>query len=167
MVDDPLNLDVTRPLRGVNDLAALVRYVLATNAKNETTWLEWKRMLDLTTSQHRFDVAKQILGFSNREPDRAAAYAGGCAYVVIGAEPSNLAGQDSIDPADLEAGLRRYALRKAGHLTANDEKDVTSIAGLRNDAAHGKFDVVTRDRAALMADQVNLFMRQRMVDDSR
>lgn len=108
MVDHPLGLDITRVLRGVVDLAGLVRYIVATNPKNETDWLEWKGPLDLSTADHRFSVSKQILGFSNRDPDRSAAHAGGCAYVVLGAEPAHLTGQSPMDPADLEAGLRRY-----------------------------------------------------------
>ncbi len=52
------------------------------------------------------------------------------------------------------------ALRRAGVLTANDVKDVLAIAGTRNDAAHGHFDRISAERARLMADQVNLFMRQ-------
>lgn len=54
------------------------------------------------------------------------------------------------------------ALRKANVLTANDEKDVLAIAGARNDAAHGHFDRISPERARVMADQVNLFMRQKL-----
>jgi hypothetical protein len=45
-------------------------------------------------------------------------------------------------------------------LTPNDVKDVTFIAGTRNDAAHGQFDRISEDRARLMADHVNMFIRQ-------
>ena len=60
-------------------------------------------------------------------------------------------------------GLQAYseALRAAGILTHQDVKDVTSWAGLRNSAAHGQFDNLSRERAVLMADGVNLFMRQK------
>ena len=61
----------------------LVRYVLAANTKNETDWLEWKVGVDLSKPEGRFDVAKQVLGFANRDPNRAALNAGGCAYVVL------------------------------------------------------------------------------------
>lgn len=108
MTDEQRSLDVTHALRGVVDLGRLVGYVLTTNPKNETDWLEWKSAVDLTEPGGRFSVAKQVLGFSNRHPDRAAAHVEGCGYLVLGAEPGNLRGQPSMDPADLESALRRY-----------------------------------------------------------
>ena len=59
--------------------------------------------------------------------------------------------------------LTKYAsaLRRANLLNANDEKDVIAMAGTRNDAAHGNFDLIDAARARLMADQVNLFIRQK------
>jgi hypothetical protein len=58
-------------------------------------------------------------------------------------------------------GLQAYseALRPAGVLTPQDVKDVTSWAGLRNSAAHGEFDDLSLERAHVMAEGVNLFMR--------
>jgi hypothetical protein len=53
------------------------------------------------------------------------------------------------------------ALRTAGALTPQVVKDVTSWAGLRNEAARGQFDDLSRERAVLMADGINLFMRQK------
>lgn len=103
-----MNLDVRRALRGVVDLGRLVRHVLTTSANNETDWLEWKSAVDLMAPAGRFAVAKQVLGFSNRNPDRAAVHVEGCGYLVLGAEPGILHGQAPMDPADLEAALRRY-----------------------------------------------------------
>lgn len=51
-------------------------------------------------------------------------------------------------------------LRKTGALTKQDVKDITSWAGQRNDAAHGDFDQLSRERARIMVDGINLFMRQ-------
>jgi hypothetical protein len=61
-------------------------------------------------------------------------------------------------------GLQAYAesLKRVDRLTAQDVKDVTSWAGQRNDAAHGRFDALNRERAQLMADGINLFMRQKV-----
>jgi hypothetical protein len=53
------------------------------------------------------------------------------------------------------------ALREAEVLTAQDLKDVTAWGGMRNDAAHGHFGAVTIDRARIMVDGINLFMRQK------
>lgn len=65
-------------------------------------------------------------------------------------------------------GLQAYAeaLKTAGVLNANDVKDVISIAALRNDAAHGDFANLSRQRAELMAQQVNLFVSQHLTSSS-
>lgn len=102
------DFDAAAPIRGIVALEALVRYVSAADPKNETDWLEWKVGLDLTSAEGRFEVAKHILGFANRDPDRARLHAGGRGFVVLGAEPGNLQGQPAMDPADIVNGLRRY-----------------------------------------------------------
>ena len=50
------------------------------------------------------------------------------------------------------------ALRQADVLTRQDMKDITQMAGLRNDAAHGNHDDLDRTRAGLMEQQVNVFL---------
>lgn len=61
-------------------------------------------------------------------------------------------------------GLQSYAeaLKRDEQLTAQDVKDVTGWAGLRNDAAHGQFDAISAERAQIMVDGINLFMRQKL-----
>jgi len=49
-------------------------------------------------------------------------------------------------------------LYKNNLLSKQDLKDVEQMAGLRNDAAHGDFDALSRERAGLMEQQVNLFL---------
>lgn len=58
------------------------------------------------------------------------------------------------------AGLVGYAqaLRRARVLTQQDVKDVEQMAGLRNLAAHGQFDVLSSERAGLLEQQANLFL---------
>lgn len=53
------------------------------------------------------------------------------------------------------------ALRKSRYLSAQDVKDVTAWAGQRNEAAHGQFEVLSRARAQIMVDGINLFIRQK------
>lgn len=101
-------VDTTLPFRSIPRLVELVHYVLATSPDNETDWLEWKCGLDLATPHGRFSVAKQLIGFANRDPRRGAAHAGGCGFVVLGAEPGNLVGQPSMDPSKIESALRPY-----------------------------------------------------------
>lgn len=49
-------------------------------------------------------------------------------------------------------------LRQADVLNKQDIKDITQMAGLRNDAAHGQHDLLSRERAGLMEQQVNVFL---------
>lgn len=90
---------------------------------------------------------------------------------VIPAAPIVLAGaalEIALRSATKEVGLtitRRpsidtyaQALRGADVLNRQDIKDITQMAGLRNDAAHGEHDLLSRKRAGLMEQQVNLFL---------
>jgi hypothetical protein len=62
-----------------------------------------------------------------------------------------------------DPGIQKYAqaLRANGDLTAQDMKDVTSWGGHRNEAAHGDFDQLSHERAKILVESVNLFMRQK------
>lgn len=51
-------------------------------------------------------------------------------------------------------------LRAAGALSVQDVKDVEAMGGLRNLAAHGDFEALSRDRAGLMEQQVNILLRR-------
>jgi hypothetical protein len=59
-------------------------------------------------------------------------------------------------------GINSYAasLREADVLSAQEVKDVTSWAGLRNHAAHGQFEQIELANARLMAQGINLFMQK-------
>lgn len=52
------------------------------------------------------------------------------------------------------------ALRKADVLTRQDMKDITQVAGLRNQAAHGDHGELNRERSGMMEQQVNLVLRR-------
>jgi hypothetical protein len=53
------------------------------------------------------------------------------------------------------------ALGKPGHVDRGERKDLTAWADRRNDAAHGKFEKVDdRDRARIMVEGIDLFMRK-------
>jgi hypothetical protein len=43
-------------------------------------------------------------------------------------------------------------------LSTQNVKDVEQMAGVRNSAAHGQFDELSRERAGLMEQQVNFFL---------
>ena len=59
-------------------------------------------------------------------------------------------------------GISAYAraLRSADVLTKQDMKDVEQMAGLRNQAAHGENEALSRERSGLMEQHVNLFLRR-------
>ncbi|MEZ5382872.1 MAG: hypothetical protein R2754_13895 [Microthrixaceae bacterium] len=59
-------------------------------------------------------------------------------------------------------GINSYAsaLKNADVIDRQDVKDITAWAGLRNDAAHGNFQVLDLQRAQIMADGINLFMQR-------
>ena len=103
-----LNIQSNSALRWPTELRDLVRAVLQADPADETDWIEWKSARQLTTAEGRADAARHLLGFANRHPDRAARNFEGCGYLLIGVEPGRVFGTDRIDPAELDAGLRRY-----------------------------------------------------------
>ena len=86
--------------------------------------LEWKRALDLSRRPRRAQVARQLIGFSNRMPEDAARWFGGQACLLIGIEPGKVSGMPNADPAVIDERLRPYtggALRfSAQHVLAAD-----------------------------------------------
>jgi hypothetical protein len=58
-------------------------------------------------------------------------------------------------------GISKYAvaLRKCDRLTRQEAKNVEAWGGLRNTAAHGHFDEITRDEAKVMSAGVNVFLQ--------
>jgi hypothetical protein len=51
-------------------------------------------------------------------------------------------------------------LRASRMLSVQDVKDIEQIGGLRNSAAQGDFDTLSRERAGLMEQQVNMLLRR-------
>jgi hypothetical protein len=50
------------------------------------------------------------------------------------------------------------ALRTADVINKQDMKDIEAMSGLRNAAAHGEHEDLSRERAGLMEQQVNMFL---------
>lgn len=101
-------IDSSRPYRWPSELIELVEAVTRTDPKNESTWIEWKSMLDLDDKPGHYHVAKHVLGFANRTVATARLHTGGYAYMIVGAEPDNLAGIEPVDPAVLRPRILRY-----------------------------------------------------------
>jgi hypothetical protein len=63
-------------------------------------------------------------------------------------------------PAKHSISAYSGCLRAAGFLSVQDVKDLEQMGGLRNSAAHGDHDALSRERAGLMEQQVNMFLRR-------
>ena len=105
----PLTLDASRQFRSIDELADLVQAISsAPLSESEPDWLEWKREADLNDRRWHALISKCITGFANRDPIVAERWAGGCSYLVIGAEPGNVGGVTPVDNAILHAGISRF-----------------------------------------------------------
>ena len=86
------------------------------------------------------------------------------APIVLAGAALEIALRSTIEELGLTVEGRRnintyaQALRQADVLNKQDIKDVTQMAGVRNDAAHGNHDLLSRERASLMEQHVNLFL---------
>jgi hypothetical protein len=83
----------------------------APTQESEPEWLEWKSAVELSEKRWAAEIARHIIGFANRLPDKAARTAGGFAYLVLGVEPQNVCGVSAVDNADLEAAVASYTGR--------------------------------------------------------
>jgi hypothetical protein len=94
---------------GEKRLRELVEYVRdADPCTMETRAVEWKSRWDLSKVEVQFQLARQILGFGNRDPDDAVRAFGGYAYLLIGVQPGEMGGVTIPDPAQLADALRRF-----------------------------------------------------------
>jgi hypothetical protein len=114
----PFPIDVSKPFRYPSELKRLVQAVRVAGDYDETRWVEWKRALDLTATEGTRHIVRQILGFANRDPQVAAQWAGGYAYLLIGACPEALMGITPIDPEQLVSKTRPYV---GSHITWTPE----------------------------------------------
>lgn len=95
-------------MRGHSALRQLVEAVVAADEHDESDWVEWKGQLDLTAKPGCFHIARAVLGMANRDPERAATTCGGLSYVIAGAEPGQLRGLITVDPARLGQLVELY-----------------------------------------------------------
>jgi hypothetical protein len=93
-----LPIDVSRPFRYPSELERLADAVCKADENDETRWIEWKSTLDLASSNSVKHIARQVLGFANRDPQVAASWAGGYAYLVVGVSPGEQKGSNLLTP---------------------------------------------------------------------
>lgn len=100
--------DLTHPLRRPSERLALVEYVATTSSLQETEHLEWKSGYDLARRTDAGKLAKQLIGFANRDPIRSRRLFEGYAYVLLGVEAGAIQGVPVWDSADIENWLSRF-----------------------------------------------------------
>ena len=116
--------------------------------------------------QAQLDVVSDLLGQANSllenpkyHPAAAAILIGACLEEFL----RTWVDAESLSIGKSNPGIDAYskALRGAELISKQDVKDITSWAGVRNNAAHGKWDEVSdRNRIRLVLEGVNLFMRK-------
>jgi hypothetical protein len=107
-----LGLDTSSALRSLPRYQELVRAIfLAPDSVQEMPCVEWKREGDAKDKRWRAELAKQVLGFANRDPEVASTWFGGCAYVLVGVAPGVLNGSPVHDAAQIESWLAPYVGR--------------------------------------------------------
>jgi hypothetical protein len=105
-----LILDTSRPLRSVSERQRLVEAIRDAPAhEQETDAIEWKGTVDLAEKKWQAEIARQVIGFANRHPGRAAMTFGGCAYLVLGVSPGSVVGITPVDAAKLDDTVCVYA----------------------------------------------------------
>ena len=133
---------------------------------------EWIRMVRVGQVSPRLTEAFSVRAVSSTDlleqvralnADNAVAPA---APIVLAGAALEIALRSAIDELGVEVtdrpGIDAYAkaLRRADVLNKQDAKDITQMAGLRNEAAHGQHELLSRERAGLMEQQVNLFLER-------
>lgn len=118
-----------------------------------------EREIQIDTVSDYLEQAQKLLNNDSIHPAAPA--------VIIGASLEeflrNWLEDTGTDLLSIKNSLDNYSttLRKQGMISKQDYKDITSWAGIRNDAAHGKWeDVNSVSRIKLMLKGVNLFMQK-------
>lgn len=92
----------------VSDLRKLIESVVRDASAQETDWLEWKSQADLSQRLWQARAARFILGAANRPRTSATGPNEGSAFLLLGIEPGQASGTNTVDPAVVEQGLVRF-----------------------------------------------------------
>ena len=94
---------------GERALRSILDHVIAVGDEAESTYLEVKSNLDVTSKVGTAKVAKFLLGAANRRPQEAARHFHGYAVLVVGAEKGIASGVGrGVEAHELEDRLRPY-----------------------------------------------------------
>jgi hypothetical protein len=100
--------DLTRRVRRPSERLELIQYIANSPTLQENEHLEWKSGYDLGRRPDAGKIAKQLIGFANRDPARAQRQTEGYAYVMLGVGPGAVIGVPVWDSADIENWLSRF-----------------------------------------------------------
>ena len=104
-----LILDEQMEYRGPAARRRLIESVYqATPGTSEPEWLEWKSSADLTHARWHYEIARFVLGCSNREPNAARRFAAGYGYLLLGVEPGHMLGVACPVHADIETWVSAF-----------------------------------------------------------
>ena len=137
----PATFDTDTIPLGERSWHAILQHVMKVGDEAETSYLETKSTLDITTTRGKAHankqavakIAKFLLGAANRLPKDASRHFQGHAVLVIGAEKGQALGVPrGIELHDLENSLRPYLGPKfpnfeLGRITLSDEREVLLI----------------------------------------
>jgi len=121
--------------------------------------VSYERKLKIEVVNDILDQAEQLLDKEEFHPATAA--------VLIGASLEeflrNWGHEQNLIDDSKKTSIDTYAksLRQQNLIDAQDYKEITAWGGLRNNAAHGKWDLVNnREKIKIMLQGVNLFIRK-------
>lgn len=108
-----LNFDVRTAPRNHAELKKLVEAVRSASMADETLWLEWKSDLDLNPENRsdksgRAHIARAIIGFANRMPDRVSSFVEGYGFLLAGVSPEGMNGVEQHDITELVRWIQPY-----------------------------------------------------------
>jgi len=158
---DPLNHNPDWVISNtVSAVDALVRYI--ENGLNRKISPERQAQIDVVSDF--LEQAEQLLKDKKIHPAAPAVIIGAALeeFLRNWAEDLNLIADTSKSTIDTYSKL----LKQEDLLTKQDMKDITSWAGIRNDAAHGNWEEVNDiKRIKIMLEGVNHFMRKYSPDN--
>jgi hypothetical protein len=88
------------------------------------------------------------------------------APIVLAGAALEMALRSAVEELGLQPPVKKSisgysgCLRAADAISRQDVKDLEQMGGIRNSAAHGDHDELSRERAGLMEQQVNMFLRR-------
>ena len=130
---EPVALDTSAVPLGERALRQILDHVVAVGDEAETTYLEVKSELDLSSKLGVAKVAKFLLGAANRRPTEAAHHFHGYAVLVIGAQKSSATGVPrGVEAHELEDRLQPYLGSQFppfefGRISVNADREVLFV----------------------------------------